>query len=1007
MSRRCTGLLWAFIIIFLLGLLALLILIAVWLSRATNVRTEVVPQPFEVPVYPNQSVYMGSEAVGVCQQTPINSTSPPSSFELDVDLILVGGGIASLSAAVQASLLGLKTVIVERGSNLGGTASTGAGTVWAPGSLYQSELCARLPADCDGTNSVQRGCNEALYDATAYLNRLAFPTLYNPNNPNSGLPSLQSAKNTKFVLEIPLVLQQWKTLGVSEFTVLQELYPFNTSCLGSPDYSSFLPEERNLNFVVRGRTLQPKDSTDGSVGNGYTLVNNILDWFATNATHPPDVLLGHRVIQLWTELVNQTEQDPSVFASVDELGIPQLGLDWTFSAAYNATADVPWTRPNSGGVKVVGVQAVRLSDGKCVSIRSKYGVFLGTGGFISNPSLVLNNILGPVLPRLSGGGESITWSQNSGDGLVMGLSLGAGTLNMQQAWFQEVFVQAMWMGLPPEPSFGLAINSAIMVNRKGFRIYDELTGPNERARVHFVWSPQEALFENYYTFFVFDQVALDTLFGTLDSSLFGMPRNAALIISGENVTALAANISSVLERFSTFTNGFRLDPTFAEGLTLQLEEWNLQTFALCRDLQFGRGQNENDRFWFSYLQSNNPSQSEGYCGQDYQWMNLIDTNNTLYAVIFGPGMRDTNGGLLTDDQFQVMTSGNRVIDGLYAAGNVAGAASGQAEAGAGHPIAQAIHGGTSAMERVATQAGLAASINPLGIPVVCANNALVANSTSNSTFFVSWGWNAFYDNLVFQLQVSIPSGQPMDMVSGRWLAFGASPQLSSPFMRGSTVIMFQFFTTNFFTVQALLLSNTQPTGCLDPFSPTVLAAPLEVVSPTVVNGLFTVTFTTSLFNGLLESPQPFTRFVYATGLIQSSVVTCHELDSKVIPIPAVPPKSSFNVPLCFPINECATANGGCNPSTEYCVDTLGSFYCYPKNITGFIYPQNPSIAFNESLTFGVTVFGATDTSAFFSTTLGVINAITGVWFPLAPGTGTVSAVLNVNGQVFTTPVSSV
>jgi 3-oxosteroid 1-dehydrogenase len=48
------------------------------------------------------------------------------------DLLCVGGGLGGLAAATRARGLGLDVIICERSELLGGIASYGAGTVWAP-----------------------------------------------------------------------------------------------------------------------------------------------------------------------------------------------------------------------------------------------------------------------------------------------------------------------------------------------------------------------------------------------------------------------------------------------------------------------------------------------------------------------------------------------------------------------------------------------------------------------------------------------------------------------------------------------------------------------------------------------------------------------------------------------------------------------------------------------------------------------------------------------------------
>jgi hypothetical protein len=53
------------------------------------------------------------------------SPSPQNMDVLDVDVLVVGGGTAGHVAAIQAGRMGAKTVLLERGSQLGGTTTTG------------------------------------------------------------------------------------------------------------------------------------------------------------------------------------------------------------------------------------------------------------------------------------------------------------------------------------------------------------------------------------------------------------------------------------------------------------------------------------------------------------------------------------------------------------------------------------------------------------------------------------------------------------------------------------------------------------------------------------------------------------------------------------------------------------------------------------------------------------------------------------------------------------------
>lgn len=56
---------------------------------------------------------------------PFMSQEPENSITTDVDVLVVGGGTAGHVAAIQSARAGAKTLLVERGSQLGGTMTTG------------------------------------------------------------------------------------------------------------------------------------------------------------------------------------------------------------------------------------------------------------------------------------------------------------------------------------------------------------------------------------------------------------------------------------------------------------------------------------------------------------------------------------------------------------------------------------------------------------------------------------------------------------------------------------------------------------------------------------------------------------------------------------------------------------------------------------------------------------------------------------------------------------------
>ena len=55
----------------------------------------------------------------------VAATPPPTVRSLTADVLVIGGGSAGAIAAIQAGRMGAKTVLVEAGSQLGGTTTTG------------------------------------------------------------------------------------------------------------------------------------------------------------------------------------------------------------------------------------------------------------------------------------------------------------------------------------------------------------------------------------------------------------------------------------------------------------------------------------------------------------------------------------------------------------------------------------------------------------------------------------------------------------------------------------------------------------------------------------------------------------------------------------------------------------------------------------------------------------------------------------------------------------------
>ena len=77
----------------------------------------------------------------------------------EIDLLVIGAGAAGMTAALVGAIEGLRTLLCEKTSMVGGTTSTSAGTVWIPGSHQ----------------SAKAGIADSIEDAKTYLNAVVGP----------------------------------------------------------------------------------------------------------------------------------------------------------------------------------------------------------------------------------------------------------------------------------------------------------------------------------------------------------------------------------------------------------------------------------------------------------------------------------------------------------------------------------------------------------------------------------------------------------------------------------------------------------------------------------------------------------------------------------------------------------------------------------------------------------------------------------------------------------------
>jgi 3-oxosteroid 1-dehydrogenase len=314
----------------------------------------------------------------------------------------------------------------------------------------------------------------------------------------------------------------------------------------------------------------------------------------------------------------------------------------------------------NGGV--AGVLARR--NGKDVIIRARRGVVLASGGFEHSQALREKYLPNPTSTKWSAASPA-----NTGDMLVAGQAIGAATALLDEAWWGPTLVikgEDRARALFTERS----MPGAVVVNKQGRRFFNESVAYTTAV---------QAMYQagNLPSFLIFDErYKRNYPFGPLLPSEMHLnwlqPRHIRkdLLKSAPSIEALAGMIG--------------IDPT---GLAKTVTRFN-GFAAMGKDKDFQRGENSYDLLYGDVRIKPNPCLAP-----------LIEP--PFYAVEIHPGDIGTKGGLLTNENAQVLGKDGAPIRGLYAIGNCSASVTGRYYPGAGATLGPAMTFGFLAAEHIA------------------------------------------------------------------------------------------------------------------------------------------------------------------------------------------------------------------------------------------------------------------------------------------------------------------
>jgi succinate dehydrogenase/fumarate reductase flavoprotein subunit len=538
----------------------------------------------------------------------------------ECDVLVVGSGVAGMSAAITAASRGLKVIVTEKASYYGGTTARSGGWLWIPGTHLAKNY----------------GHHEAPDQALTYIR-------------NQAGASFDGARARAFLTNGPKAIEFFMSKTAVQFDMP----------LTFPDYHAEAPGavQGGRSMVTRpydAREIGPLLKTLGpvlpeltvfgvTIGSGKDIVHFMRvtrsvhsAWYVTKrlTKHFTEVMRYGRGMTL----TNGNALAARLAKSATDLGVTL----WLSAPAIELTQQ---------GGRVTG--AVIDRNGERVTVNARRGVVLASGGFPHDAERQKR-----TYPHIKVGQRhfSPTPQTNTGDGAAMAEKVGAmfdDTLSNAAAWTPMSLVPRKDGSTGIMPHFiDRAKPGVIAVDQDGRRFTNEANSYHDVVQAMIAASagkPEAACW------LLADHRALRR-YGLGFVKPFPMPlgnhlRNGYLK-KGKTVAELATQIG---------VNAAVLEST--------IRQYN-ESAKFGRDPLFGRGSKAYNRYQGDALHAPNP------CVEPLQ-------TGPFYAIKLVPGDLGSFMGVKTNEHSQVVTSQGTPISGLYAAGNDASSIMGGEYNGAG------------------------------------------------------------------------------------------------------------------------------------------------------------------------------------------------------------------------------------------------------------------------------------------------------------------------------------
>ncbi|SOY61060.1 FAD-dependent oxidoreductase [Cupriavidus taiwanensis] len=570
--------------------------------------------------------------------------------EENCDVLVIGSGVAGMSAAITAASRGLKVIVAEKADYYGGTTARSGGWLWVPNTHLAQAY----------------GHHELPDQALTYIR-------------NQAGAGFDEARVRAFLANGPKAI---------EFFMAKTAVQFDMP-LTFPDYHAEAPgaAQGGRSMVTRpydARELGPLLKTLGpvlpeltvfgvTIGSGKEIVHFMRvtrslasAWYVTKrlARHFLEVLRYGRGMTL----TNGNALAARLAKSAADLSVPV----WLSSPAVALLQD---------GGRVTG--AVLQRDGQRVRIGARHGVVLASGGFPHDLSRRKDTY--PHV-RAGHGHFSPTPQTNVGDGVRMAEAVGGvfdKSLSNAAAWTPMSLVPRKDGTTGIMPHFiDRAKPGVIAVSLDGRRFANEANSYHDLVQAMIAASKGKA---ETACWLIADHAAIRR-YGLGFVKPFPMPLGPHLrngyLKRGSTIEGLAQQIG--------------VDPATLASTVRQYND----SAQYGRDPEFGRGSKAYNRYQGDALHAPNPCVAPLSTGP-------------FYALKLVPGDLGSFMGIRTNEHAQVVASDGEPIPGLYAAGNDAASVMGGEYSGAGITLGPGLTFGYVAANHIADHAHAAPAKQPI------------------------------------------------------------------------------------------------------------------------------------------------------------------------------------------------------------------------------------------------------------------------------------------------------